>query len=176
MDLREKKTMRAIHNAFLQLRKQKPLERITVKELAQLAEISKATFYLHYRDIYDLSGQLQNQVIQSILAGIPHPEQFLQDKTAFLFSLVQGFYGQQHLIDTLFSGNQAAALSTRLEEELRRFVHELVPEADPRIDMLLTYQIQGSFFVFQAYGKICPMEEIIRFLGQMSEATSEALG
>ena len=55
MDLREKKTLRAIRTAFLQLRGQRPLEKITVKELCELAEISKATFYIHYRDLYDLS-------------------------------------------------------------------------------------------------------------------------
>ena len=54
MDLREKKTLRAIRTAFLQLRGQRPLEKITVKELCELAEISKATFYIHYRDLYDL--------------------------------------------------------------------------------------------------------------------------
>ena len=46
MDLREKKTLRAIRTAFLQLRGQRPLEKITVKELCELAEISKATFYI----------------------------------------------------------------------------------------------------------------------------------
>ena len=55
MDLREKKTKRNIRNAFIELRAKKPLERISIKELAELAEISKATFYLHYKDIYDLS-------------------------------------------------------------------------------------------------------------------------
>lgn len=43
MDLRERKTKRAIKDAFLQLRAKKPLERITIKELSDLAEISKAT-------------------------------------------------------------------------------------------------------------------------------------
>ena len=50
MDLREKKTKRSIKNAFIKLRSSKPLERITIKELVDLAEISKATFYLHYNN------------------------------------------------------------------------------------------------------------------------------
>ena len=77
MDLRTKKTQRAIREAFLRLRAKKPLERITVKELVELAEISKATFYLHYQDIYDLSDQLQQEVIEATLAKITHPEAFL---------------------------------------------------------------------------------------------------
>ena len=68
MDLREKKTKRSIKNAFLQLRAQKPLERITIRELAELAEISKATFYLHYKDIYDLQQQIENEAAGKINA------------------------------------------------------------------------------------------------------------
>lgn len=51
MDLRKMKIRTAIREAFIQLRRDKNLEQITVKELSEMAQISKATFYLHYRDI-----------------------------------------------------------------------------------------------------------------------------
>ena len=79
MDMRIEKTRRSIINAFLQLRAQKPLEKITVKELSALAEINKATFYLHYRDIYELSESLDRDVVRSVLHGIVHPEIILTD-------------------------------------------------------------------------------------------------
>ena len=79
MDLRIKKTKNNIHNAFLQLRAKKPLERISVKELCEIAEISKATFYLHYKDIYDLSETLQQNVIKDILGYLSDPEDILSD-------------------------------------------------------------------------------------------------
>ena len=41
MDIRIKKTERAIREAFLALRAQKPLEKITVKELCAAAYINK---------------------------------------------------------------------------------------------------------------------------------------
>lgn len=59
MDRQKQKTLRAIRNAFLELRPRMPLEKTTVRELSDLAEISKATFYLHYADIYALSEQLR---------------------------------------------------------------------------------------------------------------------
>ncbi len=77
MDLRIKKTKNNIHNAFLQLRAKKPLERISVKELCEIAEISKATFYLHYKDIYDLSETLQQNVIKDILGYLSDPEGYI---------------------------------------------------------------------------------------------------
>lgn len=44
MDLRVEKTEKAIKNAFIELRSQKPLEKITVKELCAEARINKSTF------------------------------------------------------------------------------------------------------------------------------------
>ena len=79
MDRRKQKTLRAIRNAFLELRSRMPLEKITVRELSDLAEISKATFYLHYADIYALSEQLQREVIEEILRGVTRDEKLLTD-------------------------------------------------------------------------------------------------
>ena len=79
MDLRTERTKRSIANAFLELRKQKPLEKITVKELAEFAYINKATFYTHYHDIYDLTDQLENEFMESVIAELPHPESIITD-------------------------------------------------------------------------------------------------
>ena len=54
MDLRIEKTEKGIKNAFIELRSKKPLEKITVRELCEIARINKSTFYSHYKDIYDL--------------------------------------------------------------------------------------------------------------------------
>ena len=67
MDLRERKTRRSIREAFLELLATKPLERITVKELAARAEISKATFYLHYHSVFDLSEALQRELVDDVV-------------------------------------------------------------------------------------------------------------
>ena len=47
MDIRIRKTEQAIKNAFIELRSKKSLEKITVKELCELAMINKSTFYSH---------------------------------------------------------------------------------------------------------------------------------
>ena len=71
MDLRIQKTRRNIFNAFIELREKFPLERITVKELCERAQISKQTFYLHYHDMYDLSEQIEASMITEMLADLP---------------------------------------------------------------------------------------------------------
>ena len=78
MDLRIEKTERGIKNAFIELRSKKPLEKITVKELCESARINKSTFYAHYKDIYDLSDAMEEEVVQSIANSIQHPEYLLE--------------------------------------------------------------------------------------------------
>ena len=104
MDQREIKTKRAIKNAFLILRAQKPIEKITIRELAALAEISKATFYLHYQDIYDLSEQIGKEVLANILNSISRPENVLEKADVFTREITTGFFSQINLIQLLFCG------------------------------------------------------------------------
>lgn len=150
MDLREKKTKRSIKNSFLQLRAQKPLERITIKELAELAEISKATFYLHYKDIYDLSDQLQNEVIQDILGCVIQPDIPFLDTVKMTQALFEAFCAHQGLIDTLFSGNQAAVLPSSIEQGIKEYVFRTTPGAcnNKNLNVLLSYQIYGSYYAY----------------------------
>ena len=143
MDLRTKKTLRSIKNAFIELRARKPLERITVKELAELAEVSKATFYLHYHDIYDLSDHMQKEVIRSILENISQPDLLLTNEIEYRKELFQAFYSEQSLIDILFADSQSAVLPMSIEMELKEYICRLVPHAkdNDKFNILLTYKI-----------------------------------
>lgn len=65
-DRRVRKTKKAIQDVFCEMTKEKKLNQITVKELCARADINKSTFYLHYRDIYDLANSIQSILIQDI--------------------------------------------------------------------------------------------------------------
>lgn len=65
-DRRSAKTKHAIRNAFLKLLKQKSINRISVVEISKLADLGRGTFYLHYKDVYDLMEQLENDLIYNI--------------------------------------------------------------------------------------------------------------
>lgn len=170
MDLRERKTKRAITDAFLQLRAKKPLERITVKELSELAEISKATFYLHYKDIYDLSEQLQNEVIEDIMNAVVQDEAALLDMTQTARKLHAAFCAHQHLIDILFSGNQAVALPSSIEQGIKECIYRAKPEKkeDAVFHVLLSYQIQGGFYAYMENRRRLGDESILTLLDEIS--------
>lgn len=48
------RTKRAISEAFKALLSQKPIDKITIKEITDLCQVNRQTFYYHFQDIYDL--------------------------------------------------------------------------------------------------------------------------
>ena len=52
-------------SAFWSLYEEKPIEKITVREIAERAGYNRATFYLYYRDVYDLFEQLEDEIMET---------------------------------------------------------------------------------------------------------------
>lgn len=88
-DLRPEKTKAALRQGLLTLLADRPLTKVTVVALAQLARINKSTFYLHYRDIYDLYQQMVVAYVGETIAGKPFYGKLLANPEAF----VRGFFG-----------------------------------------------------------------------------------
>lgn len=65
-DRRSLKTKRAIRNAFLELLKHKNINRISIVEISKLADLGRGTFYLHYKDVYELMEQLEQELIEDL--------------------------------------------------------------------------------------------------------------
>ena len=175
MDLRIQKTEKAIKNVFLELRARKPLEKITVKELCELALINKSTFYSHYEDIYALSEAMEQETVASIIGSIDHLKDYTTDNPdAFtrelclsfmsqislikiLFSgreftreLCLAFMSQISLIKILFSGRELSHLGIRLDRALKEVIFRKYPEYenDLQKQILLSYSIQGTYYAY----------------------------
>ncbi|MEG2396766.1 MAG: TetR-like C-terminal domain-containing protein [Oscillospiraceae bacterium] len=64
VDSRVRRTKKLLRHGITELMEQKSLNKITVKELSELVEINRGTFYLHYKDIYDLVSQIENELFE----------------------------------------------------------------------------------------------------------------
>ena len=127
MDMRVKKTKRSIINAFLELRSKMPLEKIRINELCRIAEINKSTFYAHYQDVYQLSEEVEQEVLQSYL-NIPHPEYVLCNTEGFVRELFQAFYAHERLFHILFSGSRSSVLTEKIAEGIRELILRQYPQ------------------------------------------------
>ena len=86
LDRRVRKTRRQLKECLTRLLKEKKIQDITVRELAEMADINRGTFYLHYKDVFDLMDQIKNELVEeveSVLTHHPVPE------LSELFPLVQ---------------------------------------------------------------------------------------
>lgn len=67
MNRRSLRTRNDITQVFLELLAEKPMKNITVKEVADKADVTRATFYSHYNDIYDLLNQARAEAVGHIV-------------------------------------------------------------------------------------------------------------
>ncbi len=104
-DLRVIKTERAIYLALVELLKRKDLEKITVSELSEKAEINKATFYLHYSDIYSLYQEALARHIKEIICKLGLPEKFFNDPEEFSRCLINDFFTTEVMANDPFFKN-----------------------------------------------------------------------
>lgn len=169
MDLRVKKTEQAIKNAFLELRSQKPLEKIRITEMCERACINKSTFYDHYQDIYALSDAIETEVVENIMAGLSIQNPVDGKVEEFTRELTYAFVAQSRLINMLFSGSRQSHLSTRIEERMKERVFESHPELrnDLYWNVLLSYCIQGAYGAFQS-NRDSDISEVIAIIGSIT--------
>lgn len=156
MDLRIERTKKCIRDAFIELRKVKPIEKITVKELAALACINKATFYSHYTDIYDLSEQLENETIFSILKNIPHIDSLITNPAIAIEELTEALTMQKAFTDILFSGSREGLYAIKLETGIKNLIFHQFPAYKDNFhwNMILTFIIQGGLRAYTSYAPI----------------------
>ncbi|MEI3131006.1 MAG: TetR family transcriptional regulator [Oscillospiraceae bacterium] len=61
-DARVKYTKMVLKKALLELMQHKPVNKITVKEICERAELNRATFYAHYSDCFDLLESIEEEL------------------------------------------------------------------------------------------------------------------
>lgn len=175
MDLRTKKTRDSITRAFIELRAEKSLNKITVKELAEKAVISKATFYLHYKDIYELSDILQDGLVAEVIDSISDPKTIFDDPAFFTSELEAAFNSKKEEIDILFSQSENVFVD-KIEAHISEIVFRMFPDYANMLDkkMILTVMIHGCFHAYIKYS-VEDRKTLIDIIGRISESVAKSL-
>ena len=117
MDLRIVKTRRQIKNAFLKLRAKFMPENIKVKDICEEANINKTTFYKHYTDSLELSNEIDEEIVEKLMASFPKRDKLFESSGDYVRALLLALDSSSDMIRKVFRG-KSDVLCSKLEERL----------------------------------------------------------
>ncbi len=157
-DRRVKRTKKAMTEAFAKLLLEKPLNNISVREIAETADINRGTFYLHYRDVYDMAEHLQNEIFDKFNEIVDNHEP--KNSSDYLFPLLAELFNllseNAALAKVLISKNGDAVFVDKLKQVIREkcFVNireELNIKNDDEFDYFYNYIVSGCIGICSAW-------------------------
>lgn len=153
---KRRKTEKLIETSLLQLMKEQTFEKISIRQLIDLAEVNRSTFYRHYLDKYDLLEKIENRLLDDLQA---YYQEALD--SSCLFKLEKEFKVEDYIHDKqnlfhffepyledlaiLLGPNGSSTSSWRLQEVLREIFSQSISLGDPLLeeveaDLLLNHQ------------------------------------
>lgn len=136
MDLRIIKTKKNIREAFLELRKKHSVDEIKVNELCKQAMINKTTFYNHYQDVYELSEELEQEVLQNFYANFKDMDMLLTDPERFIRGMNEALACDDNMLRILYRDH--------FDELVRRIEIHIKSLYAKEHQMLISFLIGGS--------------------------------
>ena len=176
MDKRVVKTKRAIHAAMTKLLAGKPIEEITVTELAEAAEINRKTFYNYYSSVNMVAEEMEDGIVarfEETLRRLDFDTLLKDPQTTFntlarLITSDLDFYGS-----ILTNRNQNSFLQkiiSSLKERVMTLYAAQIPADIELVEYVLDYIVAGMVSVYQRWfasgmkadievlsGKICTL-------------------
>jgi AcrR family transcriptional regulator len=67
---RTRLTKQLLRNSLIALLQENPISRISIKEICAKAEINRSTFYLHYRNQFDLLDAIEKELLDNVQAHL----------------------------------------------------------------------------------------------------------
>ena len=167
---RKNYTRRVIRESFLVLLIRKPLPQITVKEICEVADINRATFYAFYDGIQALKESLEDELIQDLeglKSLIVNSDLELTKKT---MSLV---LAKKELCQALLGPNNTDLFAEKIVPMFREIAFEKYRQAgidEQYYEMIYVFLTSGSLGIIKDWMQNdckTPPEDIIRLLQTM---------
>lgn len=173
MDLRMVKTRAQIKNAFLTLCQKLTPDKIKVKDICEVAMINKTTFYNHYADSNQLSEEICENTVNTVMIDFPEKEKIFEDPNAYISGLLGSLERHSSELRIVFRGNEDA-LCTKLESRLHDAYYPKVDNFDDGVR--LSFAIGGFVrvakdYIFSNIG--CNIQKLTEVTAQMFDAISK---
>jgi Transcriptional regulator len=152
-DRRKKKTEQAIRTAFAKLLSEKDIDKITVKNLCELADINKSTFYLHYKDIYDCADCLQNEIVIELGKAISSYDfmGIITHFTTILEDMMKIFEKNKELYMPFLKSPSLSSSLCKMKHTIIDRVFEKTDDKDGLSQCAVSFVIGGMISILEQY-------------------------
>ena len=169
-DARVRYTKRAIKESFLKLLKEKPVNKITVKAVCELAELNRATFYSHYYDCFDLLESIERELLDAFGESLKLIHLF--DVSALIEAIYMIVEKHEEACRVLIFGGASPSLLGRMinlarESSVAYWKQQLRRATDADLEMLYIHLSNGLMnVVVSGYDKY-RREDVVHFVNEI---------
>ena len=151
-DRRVRRTKKLLTQALTQLLEEKQIKDITVRELTDLADMNRGTFYLYYRDIFDMLERIEGELFDSLeqIFAKHAPEEILHLSGTLMTELFTFIADNQDICRVLLSPHGDMQFLHSLNHVIRNHCLDLWKTAEPGLPESL-FEYAYSFVV-----SVCP--------------------
>lgn len=149
LDRRKRYTQMVIRESFIQLLKEKPIEKITVKEICEVADVNRSTFYSHFSDAYAVLEAISTELMTKFRHTlVPTPDR-QEVKVEEIFNVI---YENRALCAILLGKNGDIRFLTDLLSIGQKSAYQLW-NLDKNIasETMITFVSMGSVGVIRAW-------------------------
>lgn len=180
LDARIRYTKMVIKDALISLLKEKPLNKITVKSICDLAEINRATFYKYYSDPFDLLEKLEQEMLSQLQNSLKSSAKSFRDVFRLILINIQN-NGENYR--SLFSENGDSQFPARIFELYYTHIAEDLREKFPQLspiqrEWLYSFTAQGCCGILSRWisgGMKESVEDVSAFADQLVTDTTKLI-
>ena len=149
-DRRIRRTKALLRHGLAKLMTEKSVNEVTVKELVDLVDINRSTFYLHYTDIYNMLEKVEDELFEEILHTIStHPvSPFNKDSFPFIEDIFAILFDNREICAALLGPHGDIGFLHRIEEMLSQYslaaLREAFPERMDNLKYTYAYCVAGG--------------------------------
>jgi len=148
-DRRVRKTKSAIKNAFIQLLEEKELEKITIQNITQLADVNRGTFYLHYEDKYILLSDMEDEFISRLADRIVFEKVIMHDVSVEAFAkafseevlknIITYLYDNIEFYKVIFKLDRKSKIEEKISDLMLNNIKKSIPFSNTVSDIPIDY-------------------------------------
>ncbi|HAS55714.1 MAG TPA: hypothetical protein DEF61_06015 [Firmicutes bacterium] len=135
MDKREEKTLRSVYESFSILLKEKGYGKISAKDLIEKANISRSTFYAHFKSIKDVLSSFCDSIFSHVFSlsckketGHDFSSSRVLSPTRYITHIFYHFYEDRDLISSILNSEGSYVFIDELKVKLSSFMDDLIDE------------------------------------------------